>query len=138
MEPFATLVFVCTGGGTCPHQGSAAVHAFMKEAVARAKLKSRVRVNHAGCLDQCGHGPMVVIYPDNVWYSHITVEEAQIIFSQHILGGSPVEGLRFRVGETGAHKLARDDAGRPTERCAHCRNGRAKTAGCEKEDATDA
>ncbi len=129
MEPFATHVFVCTGGGTCPHQGSVAVHQALKEAVARANLNSRVRVNHAGCLDQCGHGPMVVIYPDNVWYSHVTVEEAQIIFSQHILGGRPVEELRFRVGEPGAHKLARDHEGKPIERCSHCRNGRANTAG---------
>lgn len=64
MEPFAMHVFVCTGGGTCPHQRSVAVHAFLKEAVARARLKSRVRVSQAGCLDQCGHGPLVVIYPE--------------------------------------------------------------------------
>ena len=133
MEPFAMHVFVCTGGGTCPHQGSASVHAFLKEAVVRAGLKSRVRVNHAGCLDQCGHGPMVVIYPDNVWYSHVTVEEAKIIFSQHILEGRPVEELRFRVGELGAHKLVRDPGGQPTERCTHCRGGRADTAGYEGE-----
>ncbi len=129
MEPFLMHVFVCTGGGTCPHQGSVAVHAFLKEAVTRAKLKSRVRVSHAGCLDQCGHGPLVVIYPDNVWYSHVTVEEAQAIFAEHILAGRPVEELRFRVGEPGAHKFARDTAGRPTERCGLCREGRASTAG---------
>jgi len=133
MEPFVMHVFVCTGGGTCPHQGSAAVHAFLKEAVTRAKLKSRVRVNQAGCLDQCGHCPMVVIYPDNVWYSHVSVEEAQTIFSQHILGGRPVEELRYRVGEPGGHKLTRDPAGKPTERCTLCRGGRASTVACQEE-----
>ena len=133
MEPFVMHVFVCTGGGTCPHQGSAAVHAFLKEAVAHAKLKSRVRVNQAGCLDQCGHGPMVVIFPDNVWYSHVSVEDAQTIFSQHILGGKPVEDLRFSVGEPGAHKLTRDTSGRPTERCTLCRGGRAITVACKEE-----
>ena len=133
MEPFAMHVFVCTSGGTCPHQGSAAVHAFLKEAVARAMLKSRVRVSQAGCLDQCGHGPMVVIYPDDVWYSHVSLEEAQAIFSEHILAGRPVDALRFRVGEPGAHKLARDQSGRPTQRCTHCRDGRAVTAAYEGE-----
>ena len=77
------------------------MHAFLKEAVARARLKSRVRVSQAGCLDQCGHGPMVVIYPDDVWYSHVSLEEAQAIFSEHILAGRPVDALRFRVGEPG-------------------------------------
>ena len=133
MEPFAMHVFVCTGGGTCPHQGSAAVHAFLKEAVARARLKSRVRVSQAGCLDQCGHGPIVVIYPDDVWYSHVSLEEAEVIFSEHILAGRPVDSLRFRVGEPGAHKLARDPDGRPTQRCTLCRDGRAVTAAYEGE-----
>ena len=129
MEPYDVHVFVCTGGGTCPNQGAAEVHAFLKEAVLRAKLKTRVRVNHAGCLDQCGHGPVVVIYPENVWYSHVSVEDAEVIFTQHILAGRPVEHLRFRSPGPGAHKLARDRDGRPIERCPLCRSGQAVTAG---------
>jgi len=128
MEPYEVHVFVCTSGGTCPHQGAAEVHAFLKEAVLRAKLKFKVRVNHAGCLDQCGHGPVVVIYPENVWYSHVNVEDAEVIFTEHIVGGRPVERLRFQPPHAGANKLARDPEGRPTERCASCRDGRAITA----------
>jgi hypothetical protein len=41
--------------------------------------------------------------------------------------------LRFRVGEPGAHKLARDQSGRPTQRCTHCRDGRVVTAAYEGE-----
>ena len=129
MEPFEVHIFVCTSGGTCPHQGAAEVHAFLKEAVLRAKLKAKVRVNHAGCLDQCGHGPMVVIYPENVWYSHIGVKDAEAIFAQHILGGRPVDHLRFKSPSPGAHKLARDPDGKPIERCTYCRGGQAETAG---------
>jgi (2Fe-2S) ferredoxin len=129
MEPFEIHVFVCTSGGTCPHQGAAEVHAFFKEAVQRAKLKSKIRVNNAGCLDQCGHGPVVAIYPENVWYSHVSLEEAEAIFTQHILGGRPVEHLRFRAPGPGAHKLARHPDGRPIERCTLCRGGQAITAG---------
>ena len=129
MEPYEVHVFVCTGGGTCPHQGSAEVHAYLKQAVLQAKLKSKVRVNHAGCLDQCGHGPMVVIYPENVWYSHVSVGDAEVIFRQHIVGGQPVEELRFRPPDAGAHKLVRKPDGRPTERCTWCRGGKAVTGG---------
>lgn len=128
MEPYEVHVFVCTSGGTCPHQGAAEVHDFLKGSVLRAKLKSKVRVNHAGCLDQCGHGPVVVIYPENVWYSHVSVADAEEIFAQHLLGGRPVEHLRFRVSGPGAHKLARNPDGRPTERCNACRHGHVETA----------
>src|SRR5512134_1735011 len=128
MTPFEVHVFVCTSGGTCPHQGAAEVHAFLKEAVLRAKLKSKVRVNHAGCLDQCGHGPVVVVYPENVWYTHVSLEDAEAIFAEHIVGGKPVERLRFRSPDPGAHKLTRDPDGKPTERCTLCRGGQAETA----------
>jgi len=128
MEPFEIHIFVCTSGGTCPHQGAADVHAFLKEAVLRAKLKLKIRVNHAGCLDQCGHGPVVVVYPENVWYTHVSVKDAEAIFTEHILGGQPVERLRFRPPGPGAHKLARDPDGKPTERCTLCRGGQAETA----------
>jgi (2Fe-2S) ferredoxin len=129
MTPFEIHIFVCTTGGTCPHQGAAEVHAFLKEAVLQAKLKSKVRVNHAGCLDQCGHGPVVVVYPENVWYSHVSLEDAKTIFTQHILGGRPVESLRFQPPHSGANKLTRDPEGRPLERCTSCRGGHTVTAG---------
>jgi (2Fe-2S) ferredoxin len=125
--PFEIHVFVCTTGGTCPHQGSVAIHTYLKEAVARAGLKARVRVNHSGCLDQCGHGPNLVIYPEDVWYSHVTRDEAEIIFIEHILGGRPVERLRFRSPNPGGHKLGRNKDGKPSERCTLCRGGHATT-----------
>jgi len=125
--PFEIHVFVCTSGGTCPHQGSVAVHAYLKEAVARAGLKGKVRVNNAGCLDQCGHGPNLVIYPENVWYSHVTREEAEVIFTQHILKGQPVERLRYHPPKPGGHKLARNKDGKPIDRCTLCRDGQATT-----------
>lgn len=127
MGPFEMHLFVCTSGGTCPHQGSVAVHAYLKEAVARAGLRGKVRVNHAGCLDQCGHGPNLVVYPENIWYSHVTREEAEVIFTEHILGGRPVERLMFRPPGAGGDKLARNAAGKPIERCALCRGGQAVT-----------
>ncbi len=127
MGPFEIHVFVCTSGGTCPHQGSIGVHAYLKEAVARAGLKGKVRVNNSGCLDQCGHGPNLVIYPENIWYSHVTREEAEVIFTEHILGGRPVERLLLPVTKPGGDKLKRNKEGRPVERCALCRDGQATT-----------
>lgn len=66
---FERHVFVCTGGDYCAtiDGDGRGVHGRLKSLVAQAGLKGRVRVNHAGCLDQCGFGPMVVVYPDNVY-----------------------------------------------------------------------
>jgi (2Fe-2S) ferredoxin len=105
-------VFVCTSGSWCPavDGDGLGVHARLKELVKREGLGGRVRVNHSGCMDQCGHGPMVVIYPEGVWYAHVTPEDADEIVREHLIGGVPVERLRYR-NTPGKHKLPRDEQG---------------------------
>jgi (2Fe-2S) ferredoxin len=90
-------VFVCTHGEFCPFDGSGEVHRLLKEQVAARGLKLTVRVNHSGCFNQCGNGPMVVVYPENVWYAGVTPEKARRILEEHIVGGRPVEDLIYRA-----------------------------------------
>ncbi len=52
-----------------------------------------VRINTAGCLDRCAFGPVVVIYPEAVWYSCKTQEDAEEILQKHLIGGGRVERL---------------------------------------------
>ena len=108
--PFETHVFVCTSGEYCPEKDgdSKAVHKRFKELVKLAGLKGRVRVNNSGCLDQCGHGPMVVVYPAGVWYSHLTVDDVPRIVDEHLVNGCPVESLRYHPKKSGGNKLKRD------------------------------
>jgi len=87
------------------------VHAQFKRQVKEAGLGSRVRVNHSGCLDQCGHGPMVVVYPEAVWYWRVRPEDVEEIVREHLLGGRPVKRLRYR-NRPGKNKLPRDAEGR--------------------------
>lgn len=105
-------VFVCTGGKWCPavDGDGLEVHARLKELVKRASLGARVRVNHAGCFDQCGYGPLIVVYPENVWYAHVKPEDVDEIVRAHLIGGVPVERLRYRA-TPGKHKLPRDASG---------------------------
>jgi (2Fe-2S) ferredoxin len=123
MGPYRRHVFVCTHGEYCPFDGSGEVHRLLKEQVAARGLKGSVRVNRAGCLNQCGNGPMVVVYPDDVWYGAVTPERALRIMDEHIAGGRPVEDLRYQAGpgpnknaeRIAAIRAARDAAGRRGE-----------------------
>ena len=118
MPVFEKHLFVCTRGEWCPSidGDGIGVHAALKEAVRQAGLADRVRVNHAGCFSQCGNGPMAVVYPDGVWYASLTPGDAAEIVNSHLLGGEPVERLRYDPDTMGAHKLERDADGRPRGR----------------------
>jgi (2Fe-2S) ferredoxin len=100
---FRCHVFVCENRrpdaderGCCAARGSEAVRQAFKEELARRGLKGEVRANGAGCLDACGNGPAVVIYPEGVWYGGVRVEDVPEIVERHIIGGQPVERLRLR------------------------------------------
>ncbi len=110
-------VFVCTSGTYCPEVDGdgLGVHASLKCQVKAARLGHIVRVNHSGCLDQCGHGPMVVVYPEAVWYWGVRPEDAEEIVREHLIGGRPVERLRYR-NRPGKNKLPRDERNRPIGR----------------------
>jgi (2Fe-2S) ferredoxin len=118
MGQFEQHVFICTSGSWCPGKDGDAlgVHSYLKQRVKEAGLGERVRINHSGCLDQCGHGPMIVIYPENVWYAAITVDDARAIFEEHLLGGKPVERLVYRPAKPGKNKLPRDEHEQPIGR----------------------
>jgi (2Fe-2S) ferredoxin len=64
-------------------------------AVKDAGIKASVRVNKSGCLDQCEHGPTVVVYPEAVWYGFVTPEDVSEIVQSHLVEGKPVERLRL-------------------------------------------
>lgn len=104
MGQYEKHVFVCTSGKTCKAADSAATFEYLKGAAREAGIAQRVRVNHSGCTGQCGHGPMVVVYPEDVWYGAVTVERARRIFTEHLMGNAPVEEYRY-VAPPGENKL---------------------------------
>ena len=55
-----------------------------------------VRINASGCLDRCELGPMMVVYPEGVWYHYETRADVDEILEGHIVGGRPVERLVLR------------------------------------------
>lgn len=97
MGQYRHHVFVCTSGKECPKQGAEGVHKTLKKEVAAAGLKGLVRVNHAGCMNQCGHGPMVVVYPEDTWYAGVDKEGARRIVEEHLVHGRPVDAYRYNA-----------------------------------------
>lgn len=65
--------------------------------MAQAGLHKEVRINKSGCFSQCGHGPMMVVYPEDVWYHGVKESDLRGIFEEHIRGGRPVEPLRYAM-----------------------------------------
>jgi (2Fe-2S) ferredoxin len=104
MGQYKYHVFVCTSGKTCPTQGSEEVHATLKKLVSEAGLKKQVRINHAGCMNQCGHGPMVVVYPEDTWYAGVDPEGARRLVAEHLAEGRVVESYRY-VAPPGDNKI---------------------------------
>ena len=104
MGQYTHHVFVCTSGKTCPKQDSERVHATIKRGVKDAGLKGIVRVNHAGCMNQCGHGPMDVVYPEDVWYAGVDEEGAARIVREHLVEGRVVERYRY-IAPPGDNKV---------------------------------
>ena len=102
MPVFEHHVFVCTNQRpdgaprpSCAAGGGSDIHVALQQAAKAADLGGRVRVNKSGCLDQCEHGPTVVVYPEAVWYGHVKPEDAEEIVREHLIGGRPVERLRL-------------------------------------------
>lgn len=101
MPPFERHVFVCTNTrsadhpkGCCSAKNSEAIREALK-AAAKKRLGKTVRVNTAGCLDQCEHGVTVVVYPEGVWYGFVQMEDIEEIVESHLVKGQPVERLRL-------------------------------------------
>jgi (2Fe-2S) ferredoxin len=102
---FERHVFVCHNvrpegapRPSCTKDGKSDLHAALQQLVRDAGLGGRVRINKSGCLDQCEHGPTVVVYPEAVWYGGVRPEDAAEIVQEHLVGGRPVERLRMADG----------------------------------------
>jgi len=100
MAKFQRHVFVCTNErgpdderGCCAAKGSAEVAQALKVVAYERGLRRLVRVNKAGCLDQCALGVTCVVYPEAVWYGGVTLADVDEIVERHLVRGEPVERL---------------------------------------------
>ena len=100
MSYYQHHVFFCLnkredGSACCSDHGAEAAFDYMKSRIKSLKLngKDQIRINRAGCLDRCGEGPLMVIYPAAVWYNFIDNIDIDEIIESHLKQGKVVERL---------------------------------------------
>lgn len=93
-------VFFCLnvredGANCCTQHGAEQAFDYMKSKIKKLNMngKGKVRINRAGCLDRCAQGPVMVVYPQAVWYSFIDHSDLDEIIERHLAKGEIVERL---------------------------------------------
>lgn len=103
MSYYAHHVFFCTnqregGEACCNNFGAQKMRDYVKNKVKALGLsteENRIRINSAGCLDRCDEGPVLVIYPEEVWYTYVDEKDLDEIIEQHLQHGRVVERLKI-------------------------------------------
>jgi (2Fe-2S) ferredoxin len=81
--------------GCCKEKGAEKLRNYLKARAKELGLDAML-INQSGCLDRCELGPTMVIYPEGVWYSYHTVEDAEEILQRHLIKGERVARLMLR------------------------------------------
>lgn len=102
MSYYRYHVFFCTnerkdGTQCCQQQQAQAARDYVKQRVKAlgAAIPGQVRVNTAGCMNRCAEGPVVVIYPQAIWYTYVDHSDLDAIIEEHLVNGRVVERLRI-------------------------------------------
>jgi len=95
-------VFFCVnqrepGETCCANFGSQKMRDYAKQRIKDLGLHGAgdLRINMAGCLGRCEQGPVIVVYPEEVWYTYVDEEDIDEIIEEHLLNGRVVERLKI-------------------------------------------
>ncbi|MCY6369595.1 NADH-quinone oxidoreductase subunit NuoF [Clostridium ganghwense] len=87
-------ILICGGTG-CKSSKSDEILENLKAEVEKAGLSKQVHISITGCFGFCEKGPIVKVAPDNVFYVHVSPEDAEDIIQKHLLKGEVVERLLY-------------------------------------------
>jgi len=102
MEPYARHLLLCTGSFCSPERRGRALYSLLASLLQREGLlfgPTRVKRGETPCLGVCAGGPVLVIYPEGIWYGGVTPELLERIVVEHLKEGRVVEDAVF-------HRLA--------------------------------
>jgi (2Fe-2S) ferredoxin len=102
MSHYKNHVFFCLnrredGASCCCDHGAEAMFEYAKKQAKKLGLhgKGKSRINRAGCMDRCSEGPVLVVYPEAIWYTYIDQEDIDEIIESHLINGKIVERLKI-------------------------------------------
>jgi len=99
-------IFCCTNErkpghrlGCCASKGSLKLRNYFKARVKEEGI-AETRVNVSGCLDRCALGPVMVIYPEGIWYHYQNQQDLDEIIESHLKKGQPVQRLILKKDQS--------------------------------------
>ena len=95
---FRIHALICGGTG-CTSSGSAEIQEALHREIAAQGLEDEIKVVQTGCFGLCALGPIMIIYPEGVFYSKVTADDVPEIVEEHFLKGRPVERLIYKEEE---------------------------------------
>lgn len=95
---YRSHVLVCGGTG-CTSSGSQQIIQTLKEELKKNRLQNEVAVVKTGCHGLCAEGPVMIVYPEAVFYSKVRPEDVEEIVSEHLLKGRIVERLVYHEAQ---------------------------------------
>ena len=87
---------LCCGGTGCTSSGSGEIIKRFEEQIVKNGLDKEVKVVRTGCFGLCAAGPVVIVYPEGTFYSHVRVEDVDEIVTEHLLKGRIVQHLVYK------------------------------------------
>ena len=97
---YSKHIFICTNTrdenssrGDCSSCGGMEIRMRFVKLISQYGLKGKIRANKSGCLDVCEIGPAIVIYPDNIWYTQVKIDDVDLIFEKSVLNNQVVDHL---------------------------------------------
>jgi NADH:ubiquinone oxidoreductase subunit F (NADH-binding)/(2Fe-2S) ferredoxin len=98
MDKVRANLMLCAGTG-CVASGTATVKEAIQQELKKRGLDEEIRLVLTGCNGYCAEGPVMAVYPDEIFYQKITVEDVPVLVEEHFLKGRPYQKLMFKEPE---------------------------------------